>query len=188
MLEVPTSLAHFHARRRPAAHKHAHRQHTLQGEGSQAGGWGVGVPDCNFFEGARRTFSARPCSELGAFSSKSASSYQPAGRRQAATSGWVPQEQPEAPAGGEPGSEGTAGTGRVRGKARAVRSLPVLALLPPQRPKCRAPRTSRPAFPSAFTSRKTVFPQPSLRQNRPIFGRGQPSSGKILIGGGRGNP
>ena len=178
MLEVPTSLAHFHARRRPAAHKHAHRQHTLQGEGSQAGGWGVGVPDCNFFEGARRTFSARPCSELGAFSSKSASSYQHlrAGSRRA-TSVWVPQEQPEAPAGGEPGSEGTAGTGRVRGKARAVRSLPVLALLPPQRPKCRAPRTSRP-----------LFPQPSLRQNRPIFGRGQPSSEKILVWGVRALP
>ena len=50
MIDVPTSLAHFHARQRPAAHKHAHRQHTLQGEGTQAGGWGVGVPDCTFFE------------------------------------------------------------------------------------------------------------------------------------------
>ena len=49
MLDVPAS-SHFRARQRPAAHKHAHRQHMLQGEGTQAGGWGVGVPDCTFFE------------------------------------------------------------------------------------------------------------------------------------------
>ena len=41
MLDVPAS-SHFRARQRPAAHKHAHRQHMLQGEGTQAGGrWAV---------------------------------------------------------------------------------------------------------------------------------------------------
>ena len=41
ILDVPAS-SHFRARQRPAAHKHAHRQHMLQGEGTQAGGrWAV---------------------------------------------------------------------------------------------------------------------------------------------------
>ena len=62
MLDVPASLAHFHARQRPAAHKHAHSQHTLQGEGTQAGGWGVGVPDCTFFEPGGRSQRGRVAS------------------------------------------------------------------------------------------------------------------------------
>ena len=49
---------------------------------------------------ARRTFSVRPCSELGAFSSKSASSYPPAGIRQAGhVSVGPPLEQPGSPIG-----------------------------------------------------------------------------------------
>ena len=43
MLDVPGRLPHFHcARQRPAAHKHAHRQHTPRGEGTQLGRWAVG--------------------------------------------------------------------------------------------------------------------------------------------------
>ena len=61
MLDVPAS-SHFRARQRPAAHKHAHRQHTLQGEGTQAGGWGVGVPDCTFFEPGGRSQRGRVAS------------------------------------------------------------------------------------------------------------------------------
>ena len=91
-----------------------------------AGGWAVGggrhAPD---FEPGCPSWSGR--SNLGAVSSKSASLHHPAGRRQAATSGWLPYQQPEAPAGGKPGSEGAAGAGRVRGRARAVRSVPVAA-------------------------------------------------------------
>ena len=43
MLDVPGRLPHFHcALQRPAAHKHAHRQHTPRGEGTQLGRWAVG--------------------------------------------------------------------------------------------------------------------------------------------------
>ena len=65
---------------------------------------------------ARRTFSARPCSELGAFSSKSASLYQPVGIRQAGhVSVGPPPEQPGPPTGGDPGSTRASGTERERG-------------------------------------------------------------------------
>ena len=84
MLDVPAS-SHFRARQRPAAHKHAHRQHTLQGEGTQAGGWGVGVPDCNFFEPGGPSQRDRVASSAPSARTKSASSYPPAGIRQALT-------------------------------------------------------------------------------------------------------
>ena len=83
-----------------------------------AGRWvGRGRTGLDFLR-ARRTFLARPCSELGAFSSKSASSYPPAGIRQAGhVSVGPPPEQPGPPRGGGPGSTRAAGMGRVHGAA-----------------------------------------------------------------------
>ena len=95
-------------------HTNKHRQHTLQGEGTQAGGRGVGVPECSFFEPGRP--SQRGNGDLGAVSSKSASSYQSAGIRQAShVSVGPPPEQPVPPTGGDPGSTRVAGMGRMRG-------------------------------------------------------------------------
>ena len=124
MLDVPASAALPCA---PATYSTQTRTPSTYAVGrGHAGGWAVGsgrhAPD---FEPGCPSWSGR--SNLGAVSSKSASLHHPAGRRQAATSGWLPQEQPDAPAGGEPGSEGAAGAGRVRGRARAVRSVPVAA-------------------------------------------------------------
>ena len=47
-------LPHFRARQRPTAHKHAHRQHTPLGEGTQAGGWwAVGATHQTSSQGVR---------------------------------------------------------------------------------------------------------------------------------------
>ena len=47
-------LPHFRARQRPTAHRHAHRQHTPRGEGTQAGGrWALGATHQTSSQGVR---------------------------------------------------------------------------------------------------------------------------------------
>ena len=118
MLDVPGRLPHFHcARQRPAAHKHAHRQHTPRGEGTQLGRWAVG--------GGRHAPVFKPwrssrCgpSEFESIGSMRTSSHQPtARRRQAGHIRWASAARSQNRcAGGAPGGTGEDGVGRVRGR------------------------------------------------------------------------